>query len=110
MNLNITTYDELLEKKYGPIGSPKRNAHEDGYEAFRIGVLIHQERIDQGLSIDEVSLKCGFSKSYISRIENDAGEYRLNAIMTIIRDGLGGRLKLNLEAKKDKHTRPSNRK
>ena len=96
-NSNITTFEEHFERQYGPQGSPKRNAHDDGFQAFRIGVLIHQERIDQGLSIEEVAKKCGMSKFYISKIENDAGEYRLNSIMKVIREGLGGRLKLEIE-------------
>ncbi|WP_350103415.1 helix-turn-helix transcriptional regulator, partial [Fulvivirga sp.] len=41
--------------------------------------------------------KCGTTKTYISRIENNASDIRLSTLMRIIREGLGGHLKLNVE-------------
>jgi HTH-type transcriptional regulator / antitoxin HipB len=41
--------------------------------------------------------KCGTSKAYISRIENNASDIRLSTLMRIIHKGFGGHLKLLLE-------------
>ena len=42
-------------------------------------------------------MKCGTTKNYISRIENNASDIRLSTLSRIIREGLGGHLKFNLE-------------
>jgi HTH-type transcriptional regulator/antitoxin HipB len=41
---NITTLDEILDKKYGKKGQPKREAWEQEFEAFRLGVLLEKAR------------------------------------------------------------------
>ncbi len=46
---------------------------------------------------EELALKCGTTKNYISRIENNASDIRLSTLMRIIREGLGGHLKVSLE-------------
>jgi len=46
---------------------------------------------------DQLAEKCGTTKTYISRIENDASDIRLSTLMRIIREGFGGHLKLNVE-------------
>jgi len=94
---NTTTFNQLLDKKYGPLGSPKRTKWHQQFEAFKIGVLIEEARKKQGLTQEELALKCGTNKSYISRIENNASDIRLSTLMRIIQVGLGGQLKLSLE-------------
>lgn len=37
---------------------------------------------------EELALKVGTTKNYISRIENNASDIRLSTLMRIIRDGL----------------------
>lgn len=94
---NTTTFDQLLDEKYGQVGSTKRTAWEQQFEAFKIGVLIKEARKKQGLTQEELALKCGTNKSYISRIENNASDIRLSTLMKIIQVGLGGQLKLTLQ-------------
>lgn len=93
----ITTLDEILDNKYGPKGSKDRNKFEQEFEAFKIGVLIEQARKERKMTQSELAEKCGTNKSYISRIENNASDIRLSTLMKIIQDGLGGKLKLDLE-------------
>ena len=40
----IHSFDELLDAKYGRQGNPDRDAWEQEYEAFKIGVIIHDLR------------------------------------------------------------------
>jgi HTH-type transcriptional regulator / antitoxin HipB len=93
---NITTLDEILDKKYGKAGTPKREKWEQDFESFRLGVLLEEARIKLGMTQAELAEKCGTNKSYISRIENDASDIRLSTLMKIIQQGLGGHLKLTL--------------
>jgi len=94
---NIKTFSQLLDNKYGPKGTPKRDKWEQEFESFKIGVLIEQARKDKKLTQAELAKKCGTNKSYISRIENNASDIRLSTLMKIIQKGLGGKLKLELQ-------------
>lgn len=94
---NITTLDEILDKKYGKRGSIKREKWEQDFEAFRLGVMLEEARTKLGMTQEELADKCGTNKSYISRIENNASDIRLSTLMKIIQQGLGGHLKLTLQ-------------
>lgn len=94
---NLTSFDEHLDKQYGKIGTESRNRFEEEFETFRIGVLIQEARKKQQLTQQELAEKVGTTKNYISRIENNASDIRLSTLMRIIREGLGGSLKLSLD-------------
>jgi DNA-binding XRE family transcriptional regulator len=94
---NITTFDELIDQKYGPRGTEKRENWEQEFEVFRLGVLLEEARKKLGMTQEELAEKCGTNKSYISRIENNSSDIRLSTLMKIIQQGLGGHLKLTLQ-------------
>jgi DNA-binding XRE family transcriptional regulator len=96
-NKNLTTLEEFKEKNYGKVGSKERDELELGYEAFKIGALIHDTRIELGMTQEELAIKVGTSKSYISKIENNIKEARISTIKKIIELGFGGRLELNIK-------------
>jgi len=96
-NSNLTFWDDHLDKKYGKIGTPSRNKYEEEFEAFKIGVLIQEARKRQHMTQKELAEKVGTTKNYISRIENNASDIRLSTLMRIIREGLGGHLKLSVD-------------
>jgi DNA-binding XRE family transcriptional regulator len=93
----ITTLDQILDKKYGKKGRPKREQWEQQFEAFRLGVLLEEARTRLGMTQEELADKCGTNKSYISRIENNSSDIRLSTLMKIIQQGLGGHLTLTLK-------------
>ncbi len=93
----ITTLDQILDKKYGKKGRPKREQWEQQFEAFRLGVLLEEARTKLGMTQEELADKCGTNKSYISRIENNSSDIRLSTLMKIIQQGLGGHLTLTLK-------------
>jgi DNA-binding XRE family transcriptional regulator len=97
LNNNLTSWDDHLDKKYGETGTSSREKYEEEFEAFKIGVLIQEARKKQNLTQEELAVKVGTTKNYISRIENNASDIRLSTLMRIIREGLGGHLKLSLE-------------
>jgi HTH-type transcriptional regulator / antitoxin HipB len=94
---NLTSWDDHIDKKYGKIGTPTREKYEEEFEAFMIGVLIQEARKKQKLTQEQLAKKVGTTKNYISRIENNASDIRLSTLMKIIREGLGGHLKLSLD-------------
>lgn len=93
----LTSWDDHLDKKYGEMGTPSREKYEEEFEAFKIGVLIQEARKKQHLTQAQLAEKVGTTKNYISRIENNASDIRLSTLMRIIREGLGGHLKLTLD-------------
>ena len=94
---NITTFEEFINQEYGKIGTPKRDKYEQGFEAFKLGVMLQEMWKQQNMTQDQLAKKCGTTKTYISRIENDASDIRLSTLMRIIQKGLGGHLKLIVE-------------
>jgi DNA-binding XRE family transcriptional regulator len=95
-NKNLTSFADHLDKQYGKRGTAKRETYEQGFEAFKLGVLIQEMRERQNLTQEQLAVKCGTTKSYISRIENDASDIRLSTLMRIVKEGLGGHLKLSV--------------
>lgn len=95
-NKNLTTFSDHLDRQYGKRGTKKREKYEQEFEAFKLGVMIQELRKEKGLTQEELAEKCGTSKTYISRIENNASDIRLSTLMRIIQDGLGGRLTLSV--------------
>lgn len=95
-NKNLTSLADHIDKQYGKRGTTKRESFEQGFEAFKLGVLIQEMREKQNLTQEQLALKCGTTKSYISRIENNASDIRLSTLMRIVKEGLGGHLKLSV--------------
>jgi len=54
--------------------------YEEGYENFKIGVLLQLSREQAELTQEEVAQKMGTKKSAISRIENHAEDIRLSTL------------------------------
>ena len=96
INDNLTSFSAHLDEQYGKIGTKERTEYEEGFEAFKLGVMIQELRKEQGLTQEQLAEKCGTTKTYISRIENNASDIRLSTLMRIIREGLGGILKLSV--------------
>ena len=63
--------DRYIEQQYGKRGTSKREKFESGYENFKIGFMLQQARLEKGLTQEELAVKVGTSKSYISKIENN---------------------------------------
>ena len=92
---NLKSFSEHLDEQYGERGSREREEFEEGFEAFKIGVMLQELRKEHGLTQAQLAEKCGTTKTYISRIENDASDIRLSTLMRIVRQGFGKHLKLS---------------
>ncbi len=96
-NKNLTSFSEHLEMQYGKKGTITRDTYEQEFEAFKLGVMLQELRKEQGLTQEQLAQKCGTTKTYISRIENNASDIRLSTLMRIIRNGFGLHLKLSVD-------------
>jgi DNA-binding XRE family transcriptional regulator len=94
---NLITLEEFKEKNYGRRGTKKRDELEAGYESFKMGALIHDTRIELGLTQEQLAEKVGTTKSYISKIENNIKEARISTLQKIVELGFGGHLELSIK-------------
>ena len=94
---NRITLDEFKDKHYGVKGTEKRDALDEGYETFKLGAMLHEARIEKGLTQAELAEKVGTTQSYISKIEHNVKEVRLSTLQKIVHLGLGGSLDLSIK-------------
>lgn len=89
---NVTTFDELLDVKYGKLGSKKRNEFETKAKSFIIGEMIKEARKEAHMTQEDLASKTGTKKSYISRLENGKIDIQLSTLFKIFEEGLGKRI------------------
>lgn len=97
INKKLTSFTDHLNEQYGERGSLEREKFEEGFEAFRLGVMLQEMRKEKGLTQEQLAEKCGTTKTYISRIENNASDIRLSTLMRIFKEGFGKHLRLSVE-------------
>lgn len=64
---------------------------------INIGRLIKENRLKSGLTQQELALKSGTSRTYISRIENERSDIELGTLRKIIETGLGKRMDIQIK-------------
>jgi len=96
-NKNLTSFADHLDQQYGKRGMKEREVYEEEFESFKLGVMLQELRNEKGLTQEQLALKCGTTKTYISRIENNASDIRLSTLMRIINQGFGGHLRLSVD-------------
>lgn len=94
---NLKSLDQFVEEQYGKEGTNKRDRFEKGFEEFRLGYLIQQARLEQGLTQEQLAEKIGTNKGYISKVENNIKDIRISTLQRIVELGLGGRLELSIK-------------
>ena len=94
---NLMTLEQFKDKHYGKPGTKRREELEEGYEEFKLGVMLLEARIEKGLTQEELATKVGTTKSYISKIENNIKEVRFSTLKKIIELGLDGHLELSIK-------------
>lgn len=91
---NAKSLDELLDIKYGPVGSSKRDKFEEKAQYFVISEMLKEARKEAHMTQDELAQKVGTKKSYISRLENGKCDIQLSTLYRIFEFGLGRRVNL----------------
>ena len=68
---------------------------EEGYEQFKIGVVLRQARESAGLTQEELAARLKTKKTAISRIENHAEDIKLSTLDRVAK-ALGKRLEVSI--------------
>ena len=68
---------------------------EAGYERFKIGAVIKEMRLQQGMTQEQLAEKLETPKSVISRMENHATDVRLSTLEKVA-NVFGKRLKISM--------------
>lgn len=87
-------FDELLEIKYGKIGTEKRDEFEKKAQYFVISEMLKEARIEAKMTQEQLAIKVGTKKSYISRLENGKCDIQLSTLYKIFEFGLGKQVNL----------------
>ena len=85
-------FDELLNIKYGKLGTEKRDEFEVKAKAFIVGEMIKEARKEAHLTQEQLAEKTGTKKSYISRLENGKIDIQISTLFKIFEKGLGKNL------------------
>ena len=93
----LTSLEEFTDKYYGKRGTTKREKLEAGYENFKLGAMIHEARLEKGMTQEELANKVGTTKSYISKLENNIKEVRISTLQKIVEVGLDGQLQVSIK-------------
>ena len=90
----IRTFDELIEKEHGKIGTESRNEYEEGAQVFIVSEMLKEARKAANMTQEQLAVKAGTKKSYISKIENAKGNIQLSTLIRIFEKGLNRKVGL----------------
>jgi len=91
---NAKSFDELLDIKYGKIGSEKRDEFEQKAQYFVISEMLKEARKEANMTQEQLAEKVGTKKSYISRLENGKCDIQLSTLYRIFEFGFGKSINL----------------
>ena len=91
---NAKNFDELLDIKYGKIGTQKRDEFEEKAQYYVISEMLKDARREANMTQEQLAEKVGTKKSYISRLENGKCDIQLSTLYRIFEVGLGKKVNL----------------
>jgi len=91
------TFDELLNIKYGKLGTSKRDVFEVKAKSFVVGEMIKEARKEAHLTQEALAERTGTKKSYISRLENGKIDIQISTLFKIFEEGLNRKVGLTLQ-------------
>jgi DNA-binding XRE family transcriptional regulator len=75
----------------------KYSRPEKSDSSFNIGKLIRDSRMKSGMTQQELALRSGTTRNYISRIENDHSDIEIATLRKIVETGLGKQLDVRIK-------------
>lgn len=88
---DISSFDTILDAKYGAVGTPEREQFRKEAYAYCVGQIIIDARKQEHMTQSDLAKKVGTDKTYISRIERGVIEPGVGMFFRII-DALGLRV------------------
>ena len=95
--METKTLDQIKDKYYGTVGTPKRDKLESEMAALRIGVKLRAARESLNMTQQELAVKLDKKRSFISKVENDSENITLKTLFDIVERGLGGKLRIDVQ-------------
>ena len=97
--MNLTPLDDVLDKHFGKVGTPKRDAFESDVDgalhAYRLGEAIKKARIEQNLTQKQLGERIGVKRAQISRLERGYSITKALGVVTATIDlGIAGKVAL----------------
>lgn len=89
-----TNFEELLQAKYGSIGTQNRDEFEQKAQYYVISEMLKEARKEANMTQEQLAEKIGTKKSYISRLENGKCDIQLSTLYRIFEFGLGKKVNL----------------
>ena len=71
------------------------DGYDEGYDQFKIGVMLRQAREEAGLTQEELAIRVNTKKTAISRMENHAEDIKLSTLKRVA-TALGKRLDIRI--------------
>jgi HTH-type transcriptional regulator / antitoxin HipB len=93
---DIITFDKHLDQRYGKIGFDKRAEFDIKAKTFAIGEILRDARKEAQMTQEELAMKTGTRKSFISRIENGHSDIQLSTLYRLVEIGFGKRVTLTI--------------
>ena len=75
----------------------KYSQPEKSDRSLKIGQMIREARLQSGLTQQDLALKSGTTRTYISRIENERSDLEIATLKKIIETGLGRKLDISIK-------------
>lgn len=63
---------------------------------INLGLVLKEARKKANMTQEDLAERIGTKRSYISRIEKNAGSIKINTLIKLIEEGLGGKIDINI--------------
>lgn len=80
---DLHNVSELLDSKYGVVGTGSREEFEAKSRAYYYGVILRERRKELKMTQGELAQKIGTVRSYIARIERGETDMQLSSFLRI---------------------------
>lgn len=77
-------------------GTVKKEELEARVPLINLGLILREARKKANLTQEDLAERIGTKRSYISRIEKNAGSIKINTLIKLIEDGLGGKVDISI--------------
>lgn len=95
--MKTRTINEHFAKKYGEPDSQSRQVFTEKAQAYMIAEMLRSARKEADLTQQQLADKLKVKRTYISKMERAISDMRLSTLRKVVEEGLGGKLKINIE-------------
>lgn len=98
--LKLTSFEERKNQRYGPVGTPQRNAYEAELQLEILAETIKQIRKQRNLTQDELGKLLGVQKAQISKLESGSVNITFDTLLKVLK-ALRAKVTLKVELEEE---------